>query len=278
MSKAFDKVNHYGLYLKLMKRNIPHQFLMVLINWYSKCYAAVRWNGVFSRVFDISCGVRQGGVLSPILFAVYVDDIIVNLRESQLGCSINGVYIGCVMYADDLLLMSASLTSLQNMISICELEAQYLDMKFNASKSMVLRIGRSYKQLCVGLTVSGSNLPYVDKAKYLGVFLSAGRQFKTSLSEAICKFYKSVNSILSKAKGHMDEMVLLNLFEAHCKPLGLLVYACECFAFTKSEYARLTNAWNRIFWKLFKVSDSNCLRDIFLYAGCLPLQADIDKR
>jgi len=111
MSKAFDKVNHYGLYLKLMKRNIPQRFLMVLINWYSKCYAAVRWNGVFSRVFDISCGVRQGGVLSPILFAVYVDDIIVNLRESRMGCSINGLYIGCVMYADDLLILSASLTS-----------------------------------------------------------------------------------------------------------------------------------------------------------------------
>src|SRR5688572_3771692 len=119
------------------------------------------------------------------------------------------------------------------------------------------------------------------KQKYLGVFLIAGRQFKTSLSEAICKFYKSVNDILSKAKGHMDEMVLLHLFEAHCKPL--LVYACECFAFTKSEYARLSNAWNRkfnnrIFWKLFKVNDSNWLRDIFLYAGCLPLQADIDIR
>jgi len=153
MSKAFDKVTHNGLYLKLMKRNILQRFLMVLINWYSKCYAAVRWNGIFSRVFDISCGVRQGGVLSPILFAVYVDDIIVNLRESQMGCSINGLYIGCVMYADDLLLLSASLTSLQKMISICELEVHYLDMKFNVSKSMVLRLGRTYKQLCAGITV-----------------------------------------------------------------------------------------------------------------------------
>jgi len=81
------------------------------------------------------------------------------------------------------------------------LEAHYLDMKFNVSKSMVLRIGHTYKQLCVGLTVCGISLSYVDKAKYLGVFLIAGRQFKASLSEAICKFYKSVNSILSTAKG-----------------------------------------------------------------------------
>ena len=74
----------------------------------------------------------------------------------------------------------------------------------------------------------------------------------------------------------MDEIVLLHLFEAHCKPL--LVYACECLVFTKSEYARLANAWNRIFWKLFKVNDSNCLMEIFMYTKCLPLQADIDIR
>ena len=49
------------------------------------------------------------------------------------------------------------------MISICELEAHYLDMKFNVSKSMVLRIGHTYKQLCVGLTVCGISLLYVDK-------------------------------------------------------------------------------------------------------------------
>ena len=144
MSKAFDKVNHFGLYLKLMKRNIPPKFLLVLMNWYSKCSALVRWNGVFSSAFNIPCGVRQGGVLSPVLFNIYVNDIIANLSSSQLGCSICNMYVGCVMYADDLLLMSASLTKLQKMIDICVAEACYLDMKFNATKSVVMRIGQCF--------------------------------------------------------------------------------------------------------------------------------------
>ena len=92
MSIAFDKVNHYGLYLTLMQRNIPPKLLLVIMNWYGKCTALVRWNGAFSSIFDIPCGVRQGGVLSPILFNIYVDDIIKNLSNSQLGCSICNMY------------------------------------------------------------------------------------------------------------------------------------------------------------------------------------------
>ena len=62
------------------------------------------------------CGVRQGGVLSPALFAVYVDDIIERLNDSKLGCFIGDHYLGCIMYADDLILISVSVSILQQMI------------------------------------------------------------------------------------------------------------------------------------------------------------------
>jgi hypothetical protein len=113
MSKAFDKVNHYGLYLKLMKRNIPPVLFRLLINWYSKSCGVVRWDNVFSRCFSMRCGVRQGGVLSPVLFAVYVNDVIVKLSDSKLGCAVGDLYVGCIMYADDLVQISASLSVLQ---------------------------------------------------------------------------------------------------------------------------------------------------------------------
>ena len=92
MSKAFDKVNHYGLYIKLIKRRVPLALLLLLIDWYDKRCAFVRRNGALSSSFESECGVRQGGVLSPILFTLYVDDVIVRLRSSKLGCSIHNVY------------------------------------------------------------------------------------------------------------------------------------------------------------------------------------------
>ena len=78
ISKAFDKVNHYCMFIKLMNRSVPVVLLKVLINWYDKCAVFVCWNNVLSRIemflFDVWCETR--GVLSPLLFSVYVNDMI----------------------------------------------------------------------------------------------------------------------------------------------------------------------------------------------------------
>ena len=61
-----------------------------------------------SESFAIHCGVRQGGILSPYLFAIYVDDLIDQIRRSGHGLRIGSVVIGCVAYADDIAVLSAS--------------------------------------------------------------------------------------------------------------------------------------------------------------------------
>ena len=85
----------------------------VLMNWYSHCYAFVRWHGALSNCFEILAGVRQGGVISPSLFALYVDELIVKLQSAGLGCIFHGVYtrLGCVMCADDLALLAYSIST-----------------------------------------------------------------------------------------------------------------------------------------------------------------------
>jgi len=72
-TKAYDKVNHNSLYMKLMKRDIPLQRLELLENWLSVSLACVKWGSSWSHIINITLGVRQGSVLSP-LFAVYIDD------------------------------------------------------------------------------------------------------------------------------------------------------------------------------------------------------------
>ena len=99
----------------------------------TRTYAFVRWNGAFSGCFEQLYGVRQGGVLSSVLFTLYVDDLIVRLRSARLGCSINNMFVGCVMYADDLVLLTCSICTLQAMISLCSEEIDHLDMKFNVA-------------------------------------------------------------------------------------------------------------------------------------------------
>jgi len=72
ISKAFDKINHYGLLIKLMKKFVPIDVLRVLKVWCAIVSTCIKWCNLFSRSFVFSCGVRQRGVLSPYLFALYI--------------------------------------------------------------------------------------------------------------------------------------------------------------------------------------------------------------
>jgi len=75
-SKAFDRINHDVLFRKLILRDVSQCFIGVLVNCYSKLWSSVRWNGTLSPLFKVNCGVRQGGILLPILFNLYVDELI----------------------------------------------------------------------------------------------------------------------------------------------------------------------------------------------------------
>ena len=75
--------------------------MQLLRKWYSKLTASVMWNNFLGVNFSIFCGVRQRGVLSPMLFSVYVDDLIRFLRHSGYGTYIGSQFIGTILYADD---------------------------------------------------------------------------------------------------------------------------------------------------------------------------------
>ena len=71
--------------------------------------------------FSVSCGVRQGRILFPFLFAIYIDDLISQLRLSGYGICIGYAFAWCLMYADDIVLLSCTWYSLQKLITICHL-------------------------------------------------------------------------------------------------------------------------------------------------------------
>jgi len=89
--------------------------------------------------------------------------------DKRLGCYIGDVFCGCVMYADNLVLVSASVDLLQKMIDICC--DMYLDMKFNALKSNIIRIGPRCSDLGIELFVNSVAIPCVNRVRYLGIYL-----------------------------------------------------------------------------------------------------------
>ena len=118
-SKAFDRLVHSGLFLKLLQRQVPLVFLDILIYWYSDLRCRVRWGDTCSSWFSIIAGVRQGGVLSPDLYAIYVDDLALILQRHGIGCHIRGVFLSILLFADDMALISPSLKGLQSLLKVC---------------------------------------------------------------------------------------------------------------------------------------------------------------
>ena len=80
-------------FLKLTKRQVPLRFNRLLADGYGKVFACVKWRHCLSKLVQLVTGVRQGGVLSRVLFAVYVNDIITNLECSGYGCQVAGKYV-----------------------------------------------------------------------------------------------------------------------------------------------------------------------------------------
>ena len=238
--------------------------------------AFVRWNGAFSDCIELLAGVRQGGVVSPILFSLYVDDLIVKLRKANLGCSINGVYIGCIMYADDLVLLACSITTLQAMINMCSDEIIYLDMRFNALKSSVMRVGKRFKHVCTPLSVCNDTLQFVDEIKYLGVYITSGTHFILNINKLKAKFYSALNGILSRCGSRMNEVVTVHLINAFCRPI--LLYGCDAVPLCKTHIDSLAHSWNRIYWKLFKINDDNNIVDMQVFMNDTPIDTDSCRR
>ena len=119
-SKAFDRVKHSVIFNKLTRRGVPGYIVKLLSYWYVKQTMRVRWGDCISSPFRVSNGVRQGGILSPYLFNVYMDDLSCLLNCCNTGCVSGDTIIKHLMYADDLVLISSSATGMKEVLCACE--------------------------------------------------------------------------------------------------------------------------------------------------------------
>merc|ERR1712179_845915 len=144
-SKAFDRVTFIKLFEKMLKKGMCPLTVRLLLNMYTEQKLQVKWNDILSDKFEVTNGVRQGGVLSPLFYSIYIDDVLEKLKRNGIDCHIGHNFVGAFGYADDLILLSPSLTGLMNMIKICEDYACEHDILFNGKKSKYLIFGKDGK-------------------------------------------------------------------------------------------------------------------------------------
>jgi len=229
-----------------MKRNVPIQLLGLLENMLFDCHSCVKWENVYSDFFTVMFGVRQGSVLAPFLFAVF-------LNELSDTCNLDSNRF-IIVYADDILLISPSVVNLENLIHLCERELNWLDMTINYKKSCCLRIGPRCDVSCANIISStGQVLPWTNVIRYLRIFIVQSRTFNCSIDEAKRFFYRAANAIFGKIGRFASEEVTLHLLKTKCIPV--LLYGLEAFPLNMSQISSIDFVINRFFMKLFNTNN-----------------------
>ena len=172
LTKAFDLVKFSDLFTKL-KNKISAVFIRLLAYIYIFQSCCVEWCGVKSKYFNVSNGIRQGAVLSPILFSLYIDDLFIELASSGFGCYIKDLFYGIIGYADDIVLLSPDKYGLQCMLDITNSFLIKLGLKIsvdhlNPKKSKTKCVAFGLKNKPSPIILNGTSLPWCDSYKHLG--------------------------------------------------------------------------------------------------------------
>ncbi len=133
-SKAFDTVNHQKLFSKLRQRGIPNSILRILTYWYTNQSMQIKWGNCVSDSFRVSNGVRQGGLLSPALFNVYMNELSEELSDCRTGCMLGNTTDNHYMYADDLVVPPPSSAGFQQLLNIRSDYGIRYDVQYHTKK------------------------------------------------------------------------------------------------------------------------------------------------
>ena len=116
--------------------------------------------------------MRQGGVLSAILFTIYIDDLLGDLCKLGVACHWDSLFAGAVCYADDLVLLAPSPSALRIMLNCCQNFAIIRDLKFNPSKIHLICFSSYPSSSCsASFYFCGQQLPFLDTFSHLGHLL-----------------------------------------------------------------------------------------------------------
>ena len=244
-TKAFDRIEFSRLFEILIDRGMDILYVRTLLYMYRQQKLRLKWNGNYSETFEVHNGVKQGGVISPILFGIYLDQLLKNLRDSRYGCSVGPYYFGCLAYADDVVLLAPSKLGLIKMLKICQDYAQTYKLQFNGSKSQFIIFDKAVACGSVTLDICGTEVANVAVVTHLGHRIYSDLHLD-DYDNVLASFYAQYNSFRSRFSG-LASVVQSGLFSTYCTSF----YGCLLLPHRKIK--KLSVVWRktiRAIWRL----------------------------
>jgi len=225
--KAFDLISHTQLWPILIKNGLNGRMYKAIKNMYDVVKIRVRCgNGAgVTDVLFCQKGLKQGEILSPLLFSLFINELATDLMENgRHGILLDIVELFILLFADDVALLSYTPVGLQHQLNLLGKNADCFEMSVNLDKSsiVVFRNG-GYLAKCEKWYYKGSRLEVVNAYKYLGVWLSTRLSFSTTINHQSTKAKAGVVQLFKTlwSLGDVNPSTFFKLFDSQIKPIVL---------------------------------------------------------
>ena len=205
LEKAYDRITREGMWKMLSNYGIGGKLLEGVKSFYVNSRACVRVGNGVSEFFPVKVGLRQGCVMSPWLFNIYMDGVVreVNMRVMERGMSLQvrdneEFRLNQLLFADDTALVAGSEEELNRLVQEFGRVCKRRKLKVNVSKSKVMRCSRRVNNSRLNIAWEGENLEEVECFKYLGSNISANGKIEVEV--------KSRVNEVAKVQGGLKEM------------------------------------------------------------------------
>ena len=271
-TKAFDRVHFVKLFNELLQKGLCPLLCKFLAYQYSMQQCRVKWCTDISERFSVTNGVKQGGVLSPILFTIYMDVLLHRLKTSNVGCHVGHVFAGSFAYADDILLLAPTRSSMEKLIKICESFSESYSISFNATKSRHIFFSKTNEKSQVCFKMQDSAIPTVLCEKHLGNLIGHNI-FSKVIDDSVNNLYKNTNLLMSQfSKTNID--IKYRLFKSYC----MSVYGSQLWDFSNKYCDRFYVAWRKCIRRLLGIPYNSHTRLLHLICSDIPVELQLQVR
>ena len=226
VTRAYDRVWKPGLWWKLKQAGIGGDCLRLLRCMLSKVCRSVRIQDYGSDTFEVEAGVAQGSVLSPLLYALFIDGLHDVFKDLGLGVEVYGRQVPLLLYADDVVFLATDAAEMRKMIAVLEVYAKTWRFNIKSKKCGILVCGSAKLRREMDSyvwSIGGGRVDVVDSYKYLGVDVG-GREagkWNVLLERLIGKAQKQVNALIWRGMGSNGLLprTYKQLFESQVRPI-----------------------------------------------------------
>ena len=248
-TKAFDSLHRPSRWKIMEFYGFPAKIISIIKDLYDGSECCVKTNDGQTDWFKIMTGVRQGCILSPLLFGIAIDWVMKNtIDEYNHGVKwIGEDHLGDLDFADDIALMSESIEEMQIMTNNVANKAGAIGLKINGSKTETMEVGDLQEN--INITLEGVPLNAVNGFTYLGSYIAADGEIGDEISRRTGKAsaaFRSLNKIWKSKKISLS--MKLKLYNSNV--ISVLLYSAETWQLKKTQERKLD------------AFDSRCLRNI----------------